>query len=151
MCGLYLGHFLPGGRRLWDAACPAWLLWRAWLCPPSSLCAQGWLRAGSVVNRPKGWKRKRDSLLSSFGFFVSAVQSDQSSPGDVASCSHHPRSSASHANSHYWAIPTAALLPWTHFVRSCLTLWRMMKEENPLKSVHVALVEKEATPVPLCL
>lgn len=110
VCVSSLGHFLPGGRRLWGAACAAWLLWRACLCPPSSLCAQGWLPAGSVVNRPKGWKRKGDGLPSSFGCFVSAGQSDQSSPGDTASCCHHPGSSASQANSHYWAIPTAAPL-----------------------------------------
>ena len=94
---------------------------------------------------------ERDSLLFSFGFFVSAVQIDECTPGETASCPHHPRSSASHGDSHSWVVLAIVLLPWTSSVRSCLTSWRKMKEENPFKSLHIALVEKEATPMPLCL
>ena len=92
----------PGFSGESDSACPA-------------AGVQGWHMAGSVENRPKGCKQKRDSLLFSFGFFVSAVQSDESTPGEMASCPHHPRSSASHADSHSWVVPTTALFPWTSF------------------------------------
>lgn len=98
--GMLLVH--PGFSGESDSACPA-------------AGVQGWHMAGSVENRPKGCKQKRDSLLFSFGFFVSAVQSDESTPGEMASCPHHPRSSASHADSHSWVVPTTALFPWTSF------------------------------------
>lgn len=64
--GMLLVH--PGFSGECDSACPA-------------AGVQGWHMAGSVENRPKGCKQKRDSLLFSFGFFVSAVQSDESTQG----------------------------------------------------------------------